>query len=187
MTWSINSGDALNSHPEMSRWYQWPFLTCKMVVYAGNMFSMGNPVVWWTAATVMLCSIFTTPYWLYHIIFARRMSRWKLTALVFVVGYFGNLAPFFFIERSTWNYHYLLALLIAIAFCGFLLDGLMFYAKRYEFANAARVAVSTLVVLMLLAFWYWSPWTYGEDLTYEEDQSRRWYSLWRKQGPNIWG
>uniref|UniRef100_A0A7S4IJL3 P-type domain-containing protein n=1 Tax=Vannella robusta TaxID=1487602 RepID=A0A7S4IJL3_9EUKA len=193
-TWSNNQGEALNYHPQMSRWWQWPLLTCKFVDFGHGMYSMGNPAVWWLVALVVAVSsvyiVASLPVQISDILippkkqgeqirYAGGMPPW-LCFLVLVVGYLGNWVPFYLIVRSTWNYHYMLALLIGIILVGFSFDFLLRYYERksrqaYLFVYALMIV---LAILMGIAFWYWSPWVYGFPLKSKAKEALRWYHLW---------
>jgi len=195
-TWLNNQGEALNFHPQMSRWWEWPLLTCKFVDFGHGMYSMGNPAVWWLVALVVAISVisliisfpalvantFIPPRktdGMVPIHYAGGMSPW-LCFFVLVVGYLGNWAPFYFIERSTWNYHYMLALLIGIILVGFSFDFLLrFYQQKSRQAYLFVVGIMVvLIILQGVAFWYWSPWIYGFPLSTKEKLALQWYHLW---------
>ena len=217
-TWSNNQGESLNYHPQMSRWWQWPLLTCKFVDFGFGIYSMGNPAVWWLVALMIVVIstylIASTPARLFSLLipappkkavkkpkgvpvvvvekvetaqpeeditdYAGSIPGWLLL-VVFLTGYLGNLLPFYRIVRSTWNYHYMLALLIGMILTGFSFDYAMKLADRAGKKKYTYLLLATLFVLaslQLVAFWYWSPWIYGFNISPEQKLSLRWYHLW---------
>ncbi|MBN1822763.1 MAG: phospholipid carrier-dependent glycosyltransferase [Endomicrobiales bacterium] len=92
-------------HPFASRWWQWPIIARPMLYFktywpsgAGDIvsmiISMGNPLIWWSG-------IITVPLtgWL----------AWKKKTLVPAVIFFGAMAqyaPWFYLKRMTYIYHF---------------------------------------------------------------------------------
>lgn len=202
-TWANNQGEALNVHPEMSRWWQWPLLLCNLVVYGDGMYSMGNVVVWWMVAAVEAFTAGILPLYL----IARGWSRLgngpaakrsdvlltaptakaplpaSLNILALLLGYIGCWAPFHYIVRSTWNYHYMLALFLGVTLCGLYSDLLLKKMQRKNMAWVAKTLLLFLMALMVAAFWYWAPWTYGFTLNAEETAQRMWWAQWATHEP----
>lgn len=200
-TWKNNQGEELNYHPQMSRWWQWPLLTCKFVDFGFGIYSMGNPAVWWLVALIvalsLLALVLLLPLQFVEMMFNDNPSKDKnskkiapvrysgglpawLSFFVLVVGYLGNWMPFYLIERSTWNYHYMLALLIGIILVGAAFD---FLIRYFEHRNRivyllTLIVMAILAILMGVAFWYWSPWIYGTKISAAHKESLRWHHLW---------
>ena len=91
-----------SEHSYSSRWYQWIFNIRPILYYrsylSGTVKSafaaFNNPIVCW-GGLMALASLFVS-------LWKRRDGR----ALFIVVGYFSQLAPWFFIGRTTFAYHY---------------------------------------------------------------------------------
>ena len=194
-TWLNNQGEELNYHPQMSRWWQWPLLMCKFVDFGFGMYTMGNPAVWWlvalTVANVVGTIVLSTPLTIAQILIPPRKQDYPIryagglsATLIFViltVGYLGNWLPFYFVVRSTWNYHYMLALLLGIILVGFSFDFLLKYSEKKKnntLRNTVLVTMFILMILQLAAFYYWSNWIYGPWLSPQAKQHLRWYHLW---------
>jgi dolichyl-phosphate-mannose--protein O-mannosyl transferase len=62
-TWANNGGEALNVHPSMSEWREWPFMLHRAVPFGstkegGRLKAFGNPGVYWPVAfTVIACTL----------------------------------------------------------------------------------------------------------------------------------
>ena len=89
-------------HPYSSWWYQWvvnhrPILYYLRYLDDGRrsaFAAFGNPMVWWGGLVAMLVMI-------YRAIFSR-----DARALVIIIGYFAQLAPWMLVSRIVFAYHY---------------------------------------------------------------------------------
>lgn len=189
-TWANNQGVELNEHPTMSRWYEWPFLTGKLVDYGFGIYSMGNLVVWYFAAIVVILSSILTPLYFLSQLFSRNAnssprgkkpvittpSPYSMPAILIVatllIGYFGNLLPFYLIVRSTWNYHYALALLVGICLSGFTCDLLVRKTKL------SILFYLVLMAAMVYSFYHWYNFTYGPTLSRADTLNLRLVDKW---------
>lgn len=102
------------SHPFSSKWYQWPkakkpiwYWTKTTDGKISNIYLSGNPLVWWfSSLSVFLAIIF---------LFIKKYRKNISSVIYFLIfGYFINLLPFIMINRVTFLYHYLPALIFAI-------------------------------------------------------------------------
>jgi dolichyl-phosphate-mannose--protein O-mannosyl transferase len=107
-----------------------------------------------------------------------RLTR---TTLALWAGYWGSLLPFYFIERSTWNYHYLGALPIGMLITASNADALL-SSRLARFSPTFRIIFSGILLCVIVAvawaFQFFAPWTYGFPLTPEEHDRRRWMPDW---------
>lgn len=182
-TWANNQGASLNYHPQMSRWWEWPLLTCRLVDFGFGIHSIGNVVTWWTVAFFMPITAFFLFFKFSSNLLGKTRDHLNLSyelpstwfLFVGVVSYLGNWIPYYFIVRSTWNYHYVPALLFAILTTAVLLDNWISSTKKTRLLKG-YILIS--MVLMLAAFIYWSPWVYGPELSEKEYQTRKWHEKW---------
>lgn len=169
-------------HPYASKWFSWP-LEARPVYFwqgntlrggtQGNIYLLGNPIVWLAAlfgALVSLMVWLIRPLWL--------GARRKLVAFL-LLGYAVNFVPFAFIDRPMFLYHYLFALLFSIILASVML-GIAFdwQAKRY---GRKAVLQTTWVVIgaIVLGFLYFVPLSYGLPLSPTDLQQRMWLPSWR--------
>ena len=106
------------THPYESSVFQWVF-NLRPVWYSyaelGNnkistIAGFGNPVVWWSGIVAILYAVYSF------------VKNKNLVAGVLLAGYFSQLLPWFFIERSKFAYHYFpltVFLILMIAFMAF--------------------------------------------------------------------
>lgn len=102
-------------HPYASRWYQW-VLNIRPILYYLQYFNDGtrssiaaflNPVLCWGGLFSLFVLVYTA------------LFRGDRKAGFILVGYFAQLAPWFFIKRLTFEYHYFASsvfLVLAIAY-----------------------------------------------------------------------
>eukprot|EP00808_Paulinella_micropora_P016135 g29894.t1 len=207
ITWRNNQGDGMIYHPTMSRWYTWPFLLGRVVIMGGrgensNIYSIGNPVVWWlVASTVILSGAGLLVDYLVSFQSLAKKKRaptstpaklrqtsaqasyplpTKVLLGILVTGYTGCLVPFCLVPRSQWNYHYALALVCAMLLTGLCADLLL---KSPALKQELRYLLVGIVEMVIVAgFIYWAPWTYGFKLTPEQHEARKWNELWGSTG-----
>jgi dolichyl-phosphate-mannose--protein O-mannosyl transferase len=170
------------THPYSSRWYSWP-LEIRGVYYwqgetqkdstQGNIYLLGNPVVWWLSAVGVLTALATwlaKPSWL--------GGRRKLVAFL-LTGYALNFIPFTFIDRPMFLYHYFFALIFSIlATCVML--GLLFdwQYEKYDEKTVKRTYWA-IVLSVILGFLYFVPLSYGWPMTPGDLQQHMWLPSWR--------
>jgi dolichyl-phosphate-mannose-protein mannosyltransferase len=147
-----------NSHPFSSKWYQWP-LDKKPILYwsklsknsSSRIYLIGNPAVWWPAVLAVAASIVLLPF----SFFRKKLPR---IFYILIFGYFLNLLPFIFINRTTFVYAYFSSLLFGILILAALYDTFLkdkpgFHIFYYGF-----------LCLILLYFLIILPLTYGIPL-----------------------
>eukprot|EP01087_Luapelamoeba_hula_P001781 TRINITY_DN1158_c6_g1_i1.p1 TRINITY_DN1158_c6_g1~~TRINITY_DN1158_c6_g1_i1.p1 ORF type:complete len:405 (+),score=66.40 TRINITY_DN1158_c6_g1_i1:913-2127(+) len=117
------------------------------------------------------------------------LSKRIYLGLLLVIGYVGNWAPYVFIKRVCFNYHYLPALLMGCLICAYVWDIALKTLAKYTTNNNSSnkgkrmYLVAYLVYALLLGvigwtFLHFAPWTYGSDATVEEQRSRMWIKEW---------
>jgi dolichyl-phosphate-mannose-protein mannosyltransferase len=169
-------------HPYASRWYSWP-LDARPVYFwqsepqkggtQGNIYLLGNPVVWWGSSIAVLIALLTwlgRPQWLGH--------RRQLVAFL-LAGYGLNFVPFAFIDRPMFLYHYLFALIFAILITCVLVGRFFDWQRQHYGRRAVQQTYWTIVVVIVLSFLYFLPLSYGWPLTPADLQQRIWLPSWR--------
>ena len=143
--YSYHSGGALE-HPFSSPWWSW-LLTLKGVwQHTDNVagmtmdrVSMGNPFVYWAAALAL------PVFFLIAVI--RLFKKRDMSAALIVAAFVSCLAPWIFVGRSTFLYHFLPAL----PFYVMMLVGVVWYATEHDRTGILRRLAATIVLIMALA------------------------------------
>jgi dolichyl-phosphate-mannose-protein mannosyltransferase len=169
-------------HPYSSRWYSWP-LEARPVYFwqsepqkgdtQGNIYLLGNPVVWWGSSIAVLIALLVwlgRPQWLGH--------RRRLIAFL-LAGYSLNFVPFAFIDRPMFLYHYLFALLFAILITCVAIGRFFDWQAQHYGRRAAVQTYWAIVAVIVLSFLYFLPLSYGWPLTPADLQQRMWLPSWR--------
>ncbi len=183
------SEDSLKSatHPYGSKWYSWPLMQRPVYYWQGdtlpngrqgNIYLLGNPLVWWgiIAGLLWLCFASTA---------ARerlRRHRWSLTILG--IGYLINFLPFSQIVRVMFLYHYFFALIYSLAFVVLALgaavgwddDTTPFWEFKSDWSLYLYVGIISLAIA---GFIYFAPLTYGISLSPSQLQQHMWLKSWR--------
>jgi hypothetical protein len=158
-------------HPAASPWWSWP-LDLKPVWFYGSsawdgnlvaaIYNGGNPVLFWAGVpAIVACGVLA---W-------RRRSA----ALVLIVAAFAfQLLPWTRIERATFQYHYLTAVLFAMIAIAYLVDEALRSRAYQALAVAFLVAAAVVGVIIWplgaawpMPDWYMNaaralpPWNYG--------------------------
>ena len=170
-----------SSHPYGSQWYSWPFMTRPIYYWvkdSARIYLLGNPVIWWASTTAVLLLIFNFVIFNFQklknylkikslkIDWKLEIGNWKLNFLL--GGFFLNMLPFIGIKRVMFLYHYLAGLIFAIIILVYLIDQSK-QKKKIFFALFALAAIS---------FVYFSPLSYGLNLSPEQYRQRLWLKTW---------
>ena len=169
------------SHPAASPWYTWPIMKHPILLWQSvesserqsNILLLGNPLVWWGALVAGALVMFALA--------ARRPEGvYRFPLAVLGGGFLINFVPFIAIQRTMYLYHYLFALIFLVAFATYGMAVLAGWQERpdarlFEFPSR-RSAVSywTAAALILAAFLYFLPLTYGWPLTQAAFDRRFW-------------
>lgn len=92
------------------------------------------------------------------------------TGVFLLFGWLTSLLPFVLVDRTSFLYHYLPALMYGQLLAALLLDQL---PRRLRYFLCVLIACAVLA-----AFTYWAPWVYALPRTSEWHQSRRWMARW---------
>lgn len=156
------------SHPDSSRWYQWP-IGIKPIWYwsknetgkTANIYLFGNLIAWWTVLAGIISSFSITIF---------RKTRQKLPSIfyLFLLGYLINLLPYIFIGRVAFLYHYLPALIFGILTLSVLYEKILspFIASKIS-PKTEKIFYSGYLSLCLLVFLIFSPLSYGFSISPE--------------------
>lgn len=136
-----------SEHPYSSRWYQWilnirPILYYRSEVSEGvksSFSSFGNPIVWWGGLMALL-SLFK--------------SLWKRPdgrALFIIIGYCSQLAPWLFISRTTFVYHYFTSTIFLVLALCYILNHI--WERGYGGYKLAVYSFTAISVLLFAAFY----------------------------------
>lgn len=170
------------THPASSRWYTWPIMKHPIALWENTSVGqgrremivlLGNPVVWWFG----LIGVVGALVWL-----VRRapMSSSQRFALAFLAGCFAiNYAPFVFIRRVMYLYHYLFGLVFAVLLATFWLGTVAGWNDGddalFHFRSRRSAALYwSVVVLAIVSFAYFLPLTYGWPISERGFDNRFW-------------
>lgn len=142
------------SHPYASKWYDWP-IDKKPICYwcmsptpengrkNEKIYFLGNPVLWWLAAAFVLLALFK--------IFVKK-ERLNPAFYILLLAYLSNFIPFIFMERTTFLYYYLPALVFAAALASFYLASLW---------PRQKLLFIIILISVILSFLALLPYSYG--------------------------
>jgi dolichyl-phosphate-mannose-protein mannosyltransferase len=173
------------THPYGSRWYTWP-LELRPIYYwegvaepngdQGNIYLLGNPVVWWG---IMLSGLVG----LAIVQIARvKLRRSTVAALsLMAAAYVMNFAPFVTVTRVMFLYHYFFAFIFSLAFVILLWNDLYLGWRSLGNYNGqnARLVYGIILTSMFAGFVFFMPLTYGTHLSPRGLQARMWLHSWR--------
>lgn len=169
-------------HPYASHWYSWP-LQIRPVYYwqgetqktgtQGNIYLIGNPVVWW------LCAVSVITGLLIWLIRPQLLGHRRRLVAFLLAGYALNFVPFAFIDRPMFLYHYFFALIFSMLVTCVLLAQLFDWQRQKYGIKAVKQTFWGLVIAVALGFLYFLPLSYGWLLSPADLQQRMWLPTWR--------
>jgi dolichyl-phosphate-mannose-protein mannosyltransferase len=181
------------THPFQSFWYNWIFNNGRILLYWQDihgdygMWIWGplNPVNSFFGTIVGVAGAILLIFWFFVSLvlpFGKRLTdcfqfsfvRVSVALLTMLVGYFGNILPYYFITRATWTYHYVPSFLLACILCGLTLQVLTSFLERYSWAtnDVLKCLLSIGFVGITSAFIFFSPWTYALPLAVSDSDFR---------------
>jgi dolichyl-phosphate-mannose-protein mannosyltransferase len=175
------------THPYGSKWSTWP-LMIRPVYYwqgdtlangrQGNIYLLGNPVVWWGILAVILGGALASSNAL------ARLRRYRFTFGFLGAAYLVNFLPFMGIHRVMFLYHYLFGLIYSLAFAvillGVLADWMHDTPSAWKFSTKrSRNIYLGVLGLALVSFIYFAPLSYGVPLSPESLAHHMWLKSWR--------
>lgn len=172
------------THPYGSRWYTWP-LELRPIYYwegpllangsQGNIYLLGNPVVWWGIWIAILAGLGLA--WAKEI----RLRPATIAALAVAgAAYFINLLPFVGVTRVMFLYHYFFSFMFSLVFAVMLWNDLSTDKHGRQLKNPSHRRVYAVVLaLIALGFIYFIPLTYGTPMSPSLLQAHLWLKSWR--------
>jgi dolichyl-phosphate-mannose-protein mannosyltransferase len=175
------------THPYGSKWTSWP-LMIRSVYYwqgdtapngtQGNIYLLGNPVVWWGILVFILAGTIASSAAM------RRLRPYRFALGFLAVGYAMNYLPFSRIVRVMFLYHYLFAFIYSLAFAvimlGALADWMDDTPKFWQFSTVtSRNLYVGVLLTAVIGFIYFAPLSYGIPLTPGELAAHMWLPTWR--------
>ncbi|MBZ5638887.1 MAG: phospholipid carrier-dependent glycosyltransferase [Acidobacteriia bacterium] len=172
------------THPYGSRWYTWP-AEARPIHYwdgpyrladgrQGNIYLIGNPLVWWPASlSVIVAIVLLIRNW------RALRKRSLLQALAFLIlAYLLNWLPFAAIGRVMFLYHYLFAAIASVMILATLIGSALPEDPRWT-RSPRHWAALGFIALSVGGFLFFSPLTYGWPMTPAQHDARVWLSGWR--------
>jgi len=151
------------SHPYSSKFYTWPFLLRPIFYWVNEnqrIYLLGNPILWWSSS-------FAIFFLFILVIFHSKIQKDK-RAIFILLGYLTNMVPYLNVERVTFLYHYLPALIFAISSLVYLISCLKDWKK----------VLFLILIFTILSFFYFTPLSYGFPLSPQEYQRRILLTSW---------
>lgn len=156
-----------NPHQYSSTWYSWPLMKRPIFYWQDvdreqYIYLLGNPFIYWLGSLSVILLVFSR--------FFKKINN--KTTLFILVGFLVNFLPFMFIGRVMFLYHYQSALVFTVIAIGYIIDTIKI--------DTIKIVSSFMIVFAcLIAFFYFSPLTYGLYLNESQLMNRMWFSTWR--------
>ncbi|MBW4061413.1 phospholipid carrier-dependent glycosyltransferase [Candidatus Saccharibacteria bacterium] len=175
------------THPYGSAWYTWPIESRPVYYWAGdalpngnqgNIYLLGNPVVWW--GTLIVLAVLGGQF-----LAGRRIPRrWVFAIGLLSTAYLANWLPFSLIHRVMFLYHYLFALIYSIALASLglgLVSGWNLTSDHFWHfrSKASRNGYIAALVLIVVGFVYFIPLSYGNPISPSSLVQHDWLKSWR--------
>jgi dolichyl-phosphate-mannose--protein O-mannosyl transferase len=136
------------THPYSARWYQW-VIDWKPILYYWNsineagtrasLWSMTNPLVTWAGLGALAACV------------TGLIKLKSHTALFILVFYFANLAPWMFVTRATFPYHYFPSMLFLCIGLAWVFDRMI---ERDKKSGTRHMVAFTAAALALFVLFY---------------------------------
>lgn len=169
-------------HLYASPWYSWPLLARPIHYWlapadaagrAADIYLVGNPIVWWGSTVAVLLFVVARA--------RRRMAPAPGTNLL-AAGWVINFLPFAAIARLMYLYHYLHALVFAVALGALWLGAELGWrddrSTWQRSRDRADLAFWGLLAAAVALFLFFAPVTYGWRLSPDALQLRLWLPGW---------
>ncbi len=182
----FNASQTLKAtHPYGSRWYTWP-LEIRPIYYwqgetmsdgrQGNIYLLGNPIVWWGIAAAAIAGLVTLA--------VRRIKlrqRTQLALSLLLIAYLINFVPFMAVTRVMFLYHYLYSFIFSLAAVCVLWDSITIslVAQGALTRKALLWALGMVCAAIIAGFVYVAPLSYGWPLSPAQLQAHMWLKSWR--------
>ena len=156
--------------------YRWSKNAVDGVTKVSYSYLVGNPLIWLTVVAGILVSI--------SLILGRfvfdlpiKDERLFMYILYFTGMYVSYMIAIAQIDRVMYLYHYFVPLLFGIINAA-LLFAYVFKEPLQRGSRLTWINLSTLGVLVVAVFAYFSPFTFGIPITESQFELRNWFSLW---------
>lgn len=169
-------------HPYASKWYTWP-VEARPVYYWqgkvqsdgkwGNIYLLGNPVVWWGSLLGVVVALLL---WLFR---PSVLGKRRNLVAFLLAGYAVNYAPFAFIDRPMFLYHYLFALLFSMLILVTILSLVFDWLVQKYSEKAVNRTIMIIGTAVVISFLYFVPFTYGVPMLMEDILQHQWLNSWR--------
>lgn len=164
------------THPYQSKWYTWPVLGKPMLYQfeelgerTSSLYLLGNPFIWWGTILAIIGMV----YW----IFRRRAPAvfYSKSTYFLFFSYLIFFLPFASVSRSSFLYHYFPALLFSFILFAVFIDGLLSSLS----SGKAKILFGSVLLITILGFVYFIPFSYAFPLTGDEYNARMWLPSWK--------
>ncbi|MCA9338247.1 hypothetical protein KC949_01705, partial [Candidatus Saccharibacteria bacterium] len=105
-------------------------------------------------------------------------KRRNLVAFL-LAGYAVNYAPFVFIDRPMFLYHYLFALLFSVLILATMLSLVLDWQAQKYSEKAVNRTFITIGAVVVISFLYFVPFTYGVPMLMKDILQHQWLQSWR--------
>ena len=170
------------THPHESKWYSWIISRRGLLFHHAEanglverMYLIVNPAVTWSnllglAAFMILVFAVYLPKRLNGLKgLSPKMHAAVFRGVFFIAGYVVNLLPYIAVSRCTFLYHYIPALFYGELTLANMIDLLPSRMRQYT--------AGVIVMLVVAAFYFWSPWIYAEPFSEWEHATRQLYGM----------
>ena len=158
---SFNTGLTVG-HGDGSRWWGWPWMHSPIYFWvegAARIYLLGNPLVWWGSALLLVVLSVNLALGRVSTLSARGERRRPLWLPLW--GFAGAYLPFILIDRVMFLYHYLTPLLFSLMAVVLWLDEIGWVRGGAGWRQ--RFGYFAVVTGALAAFVFISPLTYGTE------------------------
>lgn len=165
-----------------SKWYSWPFMIRPVKYFSQtqgeketSLFFLGNPLIWWLGTVGILGYLYLTiRNYFYRFKMGLPPNFYSPNCRLLFLSYLVYFLPFGAIERFMLIYHYLPALTFSIIFFAIFSTELL-KKTGYLISN---ILFFLILILVLISFLYFLPFTYAFPLSQTAFKSRMWLSSW---------
>ena len=149
-------------HGDGSRWWGWPWMHSPIYYWVegrARIYLLGNPLVWWGAALLLVVLLINLPLGRVSNLGARGERRLPLWLPLW--GFAGAYLPFIFIDRVMFLYHYLTPLLFSLVAVVLWLDEIGWIRGTARWRQ--RASFYGVVAALFTLFVAVAPLTYGTE------------------------
>ncbi|KAJ3116083.1 hypothetical protein HDU96_010458 [Phlyctochytrium bullatum] len=175
--WRTNNGlkssHPFDSRPSISFW-------ASKKSGAGQIYLIGNPIVWWTSSIGIF--VYMVTYGVQLLLSKRQMPLFFSafvknafdSCFLLFSGWFFHYYPFFLMARQLFLHHYFPALYFAILLLGGLFE---VFTIRYE-PRHRWIIVGVVLFVVFWVFWDLSPLVYGTEMSRRRCERIKWSKHW---------